>query len=58
MKTVLDVVRELLDLALNLLPTEQVKEELDAAAVRRANAVADTAEEIKFGSHPADEHDP
>ena len=45
----LDIVRMLLDLVLRLVPTEVARAELDEAAVRRANAIADLAEAGKFG---------
>lgn len=46
---VLDVVRKLLSLILDLVPVDVVRAELDAAAVRRANLIADAAESVKFG---------
>lgn len=45
----LDVVRRLLDLVLLLVPHGVARDELDEAAVRRANAIADAAELGKFG---------
>jgi len=48
-QTVLDVVRTLLDAILRLVPVDVARAELDEAAVRRANAIADAAEAVKFG---------
>lgn len=48
----LDIVRKLLDLVLLLVPHGVAKDELDEAAVRRANAIADAAELAKFGGGP------
>lgn len=45
----LDVARALLDLVLKLVPHGVAKDELDQAAIRRANAFADAAEIAKFG---------
>lgn len=52
--THLDIVKTLLDLALALIPHEAARAELDAAAIRRANALADAAETAKF-KNDADE---
>ena len=46
--TALEILRWLLDKALELAPHEVVKDELDQAAIRRANAIADAAEAEKF----------
>ncbi len=43
------VARMLLDIILVLVPHEEAKLLLDEAAIARANAVADTAEQEKFG---------
>lgn len=48
----LDVVRRLLDLVLLLVPHGVARDELDEAAVRRANAIADAAELAKFKGGP------
>lgn len=48
----LDVVRRLLDLVLLLVPHGVARDELDEAAVRRANAIADAAEAVKFKGGP------
>lgn len=45
----LDMAEKLLELALDLAPVELLRARLDAAAVRRQNAIADTLEDIKFG---------
>lgn len=45
----LEIVRMLLDLVLKLIPVEVARDELNEAAVRRANAIADAAEAAKFG---------
>lgn len=45
-----DAARHAIDAALELVPADEAKGLLDAAAVRRANAVADAAEAAKFGS--------
>lgn len=47
--TVLDLVRKLLDFVLQLVPADVARDELDAAAIRRANQAADDAERLKFG---------
>ena len=44
----LDIVRLLLDLVLRLIPVNVARAELDEAAIRRANAIADAAEAVKF----------
>ncbi len=44
----LDIVRALLDLVLMLVPHGVAADELGEAARRRANAVADGAEAVKF----------
>lgn len=44
----LDIVRALLDLVLQLIPVNVARAELDEAAIRRANAIADAAEIVKF----------
>lgn len=41
--------RALVDSALDVVPVEVLRQMLDDAAVRRANAIADTAEGAKFG---------
>jgi len=46
---VLDLVRSILDAVLMVFPVEVVRKELDDAAVRRQNAIADAAEKAKFG---------
>lgn len=46
---VIDVVRKLVSLILDLVPVDVAKQALDDAAVRRANAIADAAEAAKFG---------
>jgi len=45
----LDMAEKLLELALDLAPVELLRARLDAAAVRRQNAIADTLETLKFG---------
>ncbi len=45
----IDIVRMILDIVLQLVPHEQAKTLLDEQAVKRANAVADVAEAVKFG---------
>lgn len=50
--TALDLVRALLDLVLKLVPVTVARDELDAAAIRRANAIADGLEAAKFGGKP------
>lgn len=47
--TALDIARALLDLVLKLIPVTVARDELDEAARRRANAIADAAEAAKFG---------
>ncbi len=47
--TLLSVLRTVLDALLVHVPADIVQGELDAAAVRRANAIADAAEAVKFG---------
>lgn len=44
----LKIARELLDIVLELIPHDVAKDELDDAAVRRANAIANLAESLKF----------
>jgi hypothetical protein len=46
---ILDVVRKLLDMILDLVPHEMARGMLDDAAVRRAHRIGDLAEEAKFG---------
>lgn len=48
MDPVLTMVRSLLDLILAFVPHDVAKAELDEAAIRRANAIADAAENVKF----------
>ena len=50
----LDVARTALDLVLALVPHEDAKRLLDEQAVKRANAEADLAEQLKFGSAPTE----
>lgn len=45
----LDIARVLIRLVLDLLPHDQAKQVLDEEAVKRANVVADAAEDVKFG---------
>lgn len=45
-----DAARHAIDAALELVPADEAKDILDAAAVRRANAIADAAEAAKFGN--------
>lgn len=45
----LDIARALLDLVLQLVPAPVARQMLDEAAIRRANAIADAAEAVKFG---------
>jgi hypothetical protein len=40
------------DLLLTLVPHEEAGKLIDEAAARRANAIADAAEALKFGPHP------
>ncbi len=47
--TVLDLFRLAADVALTLVPVEVLRNHLDDAAVRRANALADAASLVKFG---------
>lgn len=47
-ETAIEAARIAADLLLALVPHEQAKELLDEAAIRRANAVADLAEQVKF----------
>jgi hypothetical protein len=42
------VALEAVELALDMVPVEGLRDSLTEAAARRANAVADAAEEIKF----------
>lgn len=49
MMDVIDVVRKLIGLILDLVPHDVAKQLLTDEAVRRANAIADTAEAAKFG---------
>ncbi len=58
-KTILDIVRGLLDLVLSLVPKTVAVQMLDEAAIARQNAIADAAEAAKFGLLPslADEDD-
>jgi hypothetical protein len=49
---VLEWARVLLDLVLDLVPAPVARQLLDEAAVKRANAVADAAEAVKFGPKP------
>ena len=51
---VLDVARIALDLVLALVPHEDAKRLLDEAAVKRANAEADAAERLKWGTAPTE----
>lgn len=44
----LDIVTALLELVLKLVSASEAKDLLDDLAVRRANAIADTAEDVKF----------
>ena len=46
---VVDVVRKLLSLILDLVPVDVARQALDDEAVRRANAIANAAELAKFG---------
>lgn len=48
-ETILNLVRGLLDLVLMLVPKDVARAELDEAAIRRANAIANAAEKAKFG---------
>jgi hypothetical protein len=45
---VVSVVTALLELVLKLVSASEAKDLLDELAVQRANAIADTAEELKF----------
>lgn len=47
--TALDIARGMLDLVLRLIPVTVARDELDQAAIRRQNALADGAEVVKFG---------
>lgn len=48
----LDLAMRLMELALDLAPVEVLRAKLDDAAVRRQNAIADLAEDVKFGPKP------
>ncbi len=50
--TPLAMARALLDLVLLLIPKDVARDELDAAAIRRQNAIADEVERAKFGPRP------
>lgn len=52
---VVALVSEILETALKYLPVDQVKTLLDAAAIKRANAVANAAETAKFEIAPVAE---
>jgi hypothetical protein len=45
-----DAARHAIDAALELVPADEARELLDAAQIRRANAIADAAEAAKFGA--------
>ncbi len=52
---VLDAARLAADLLLALVPDHgAARDLLDAAAIRRANAAADVAEQLKFGNAPTE----
>jgi hypothetical protein len=44
-----DAARHAIDAALELVPADEAQKLLDAASIRRANAIADAAEAAKFG---------
>ena len=46
--TVLDLVRRLFDFVMGIIPPDVARDELEAAAIRRQNALADEAENLKF----------
>lgn len=46
----LDIAAKLAALLLDIVPAPVARKLIDDAAVRRANAIADTAEDIKFGA--------
>lgn len=46
---VIDLVRRLLSMVLDLVPESVAKQLLDDEAVKRGNAIANAAESIKFG---------
>lgn len=39
-----------LDVALEFLPVDELRQHLDAAAIRRQNAAADAIEDVRFGA--------
>jgi hypothetical protein len=45
---IIDIVRHLLDLVLDMVPAPVAQQMLSDAAVRRANLIADAAETAKF----------
>ncbi len=45
----IDLARKLIGLALDIVPADAAKQLVDDEAVRRANAVANLAEDLKFG---------
>ena len=45
----LSLASKAMDIVLALVPEERARELLDAAAIKRANDVADLAERLKFG---------
>ena len=49
---ILKVARTLVDALLTLLPHDNAKLLLDEAAIARSNALADMAEDVKFGPQP------
>lgn len=49
---IINTVRTLVDLILSLVPHDVARLALDDAAVRRANAIANAAEAVKFGPKP------
>ncbi len=49
---VIDLARSLVDLALNLVPDDQVTQFISEAGIRRANMAADVAEAAKFLGDP------
>ena len=55
---VLNLLRTVLDGFLAFFPKDLIRDELDAAAIRRANTIADAAEVAKFHGDPFGKPDP